>query len=388
MGDIPKRKLVQTVLDLHPERRVKDRGGQSPYFVRNAQSSNAPDRFKGDTNSGSSNSQETEGVELTSPSSTQEDASTSQASLDTVHLKPISSRDTKLKQRETLKQIAEETVSILVELIPHITSHAPPKGYPYFPPDPPHLHQKYCPEFPSTVIRVLDEDTYDAAIGLANCSRYVMVHDKRPVCVLNMANAYSAGGGWKRGALAQEEALCYRSSLSFTLKLRYYPLPEFGAIYSPRVVIFRENMKKGHSLMDLSQPKLLPVVSVVSAAALCVPKLETLEDEDQKGIHTVYRDVYRDPNDREIMKEKMRVILRTAAFNGHRRLVLGAFGCGAFLNPREEVADCWAEVFDEQEFGGGWWESVIFAVMDDTGEGKEGNGNFGVFCRKLDMKMV
>lgn len=82
------------------------------------------------------------------------------------------------------------------------------------------------------------------------------------------------------------------------------------------------------------------------------------------------------------------MILRTAAYNGHRRLVLGALGCGAFLNPREDVADCFAEVFSEGEFGGGWWESIIFAVMDDLEEGKDGDGNYGVFYRKLHGMMV
>jgi len=196
-----------------------------------------------------------------------------------------------------------------------------------------------------------------------------------------MANAYSAGGGWKKGALAQEEALCYRSSLSFTLRLRYYPLPEMGAIYSPTVLVIRSSIKDGHGVLDLSHPEKLPVVSVISVAALCFPET-TMSGDGQN------REIYKNPEDRDVMKEKMRVILRTAAFNGHRRLVLGALGCGAFLNPKEEVADCWAEVFGEREFGGGWWESIIFAVLNDMGHGKDGDDNFNIFSRRLNGMMV
>jgi uncharacterized protein (TIGR02452 family) len=189
-------------------------------------------------------------------------------------------------------------------------------------------------------------------------------------------NAFAIGAGefWRSPSLP----FTNRSSLSFTLKLRYYPLQDDQAIYSPTVVIIRDSLRNGHTLLDLTKAKELPIVSVISMAALCMPAV------DNSG----GRLRYRNPQDRELMKEKMRIVLRTAAFNGHRRLVLGAFGCGAFLNPREEVADCWAEVFAEAEFRGGWWESICFAVMDDRNAGKDGYGNFGIFYRRLHGTMV
>ncbi|KAL1964695.1 hypothetical protein VTN77DRAFT_6721 [Rasamsonia byssochlamydoides] len=282
-----------------------------------------------------------------------------------------------LDRRRRLAQTAQETKTLLPGILKTIP-HAPPHGYLYKPPSPPKLNQKHCPGFSPAEVKVLDADTFDTAINVAKCEQYMTVRDKRPVCVLNMANAQSAGGGWLNGALAQEEALCYRSSLSFTLKLRYYPLQDDQAIYSPTVVIIRDSLQNGHTLLDLTKPEELPVVSVISIAALCRPPL------DNSGPRPKYRNL----RDRELMKEKMRIILRIAAFNGHRRLVLGAFGCGAFLNPREEVADCWAEVFSEAEFKGGWWESICFAVMDDLNAGKDGNGNFGVFYRRLNGTMV
>lgn len=115
------------------------------------------------------------------------------------------------------------------------------------------------------------------------------------------------------------------------------------------------------------------MVSVVSVAAIRGPAIV----RNDRG-----KERYQRSEDREAMKTKMRTVLRIAARNGHRRLVLGALGCGAFGNPREEVVDCWREVFGEEEFGGGWWANVVFAVME--GGTRTGKGNFTAFLEGLD----
>ncbi|KKZ68435.1 hypothetical protein EMCG_05894 [[Emmonsia] crescens] len=375
MADPSNRKLVQTILNLHPERRRDLGGSHSPYFVR--QPSND------DTITSVSQDDSQDRMEDIKPTPSPLQSQSEESSTDSGYEVNLERKRAIQARRKTLSYIAAETTALLPNILA-TAPHAPPKGYLYAPPNPPRLTHRFCPGLPPTAIRIHDADTFDTAIGLAECAKYITIQDKKPVCVLNMANAHNAGGGWKRGALAQEEALCYRSSLSFSLKLRYYPIPEMGAIYSPTVLVIRANMNAGkHKLLDLSQPDKLPVVSVVSVAALCVPEVRTREVPGL-GI----RPVYKDPADREIMKEKMRVVLRTAAVNQHRRLVLGALGCGAFENPKEEVADCWGEVFQEREFSGGWWESIIFAVMDDRDEGEDGDGNFGVFYRRLNGVLV
>ena len=278
------------------------------------------------------------------------------------------------KRRERLVHIAAETKSILPNVLA-TTPQAPAHGHLYDQNTLRPLNSQKCPRYPKTAIRVLNSDTVDAAIFLSTQSSTT---PSKPVLILNMANAYHSGGGWLSGALAQEEALCYRSSLSFTLKTRYYPLPDAGGIHSPTVIVIRESMANGHDLLDLSRPEDLPVVSVVSVAGISGPKVvRTVSGEEG----------YQHKKDREMMKEKMRVVLRIAAVNGHRVVVLGALGCGAFGNPKGEVVQCWKEVFEEDEFDGGWWEAVVFAVME-TGEDKDGTGNFGVFWRGLNGVMV
>lgn len=279
------------------------------------------------------------------------------------------------KSSHLLSQIAAETKSLLPGIL-LTTPHSPATGQLYKSPDLPPLQPSQCPALEPTPIRVLNADSIDAALSLSPSpsTRPPSSKDKdsegqeKPVLILNMANAYHSGGGWLHGALAQEEALCYRTSLSFTLKTRYYPIPDEGGIYSPTVVVIRESMARGHELLDLDFPDKLPVISVVSVAAIRAPA--TVRDD--RGVER-----YKKDEDRAMMKVKMRTVLRIAAGNGHRKLVLGALGCGAFGNPREEVVGCWGEVFGEEEFGGGWWEEVVFAVMD--GGTRTGMGNFGTF---------
>lgn len=274
-----------------------------------------------------------------------------------------------------LSHVASETKSLLPNLL-LTTPHTPPTAKPYSPENLPYLDSSVCPKLTSATIKIVNADSIDAALELSGTSSLDHSNDSteaKPVLVLNMANARHPGGGWLHGALAQEEVLCYRSSLSFTLKRRLYPIPDYGGIYSPTVVIIRESLARGHNLLDLSKPEELPVLSFVSVAAIRGPAIaKTLAGAEK----------YKYAGDRDVMKEKMRVVLRIAGATGHRRLVLGALGCGAFGNPRVEVARCWREVFEEQEFQGGWWETVVFAVMEAGGKW-DGDGNFGVFWRDL-----
>lgn len=278
-------------------------------------------------------------------------------------------------RRQKLSEVAAETISLLPGLLatrPDVGKeghlHTSTAISPLDPTDPhPHL--------PPTSIRVLDADTIDAALTLLtkpSTTTNPNPNRTKPPLLLNMANATHAGGGFKHGALAQEEALCYRSSLIFTLKLRHYPLPPLSALYSPKILIIRSSLSSGHGLLDLRHPANLPVLSVISVAAVCLPARKTTFPSGSKQ-----KEMYANPHDRDLMREKMRTILRVAAREGHTQLVLGALGCGAFRNPSWEVAELWKSVLCEREFGGGRWEDVVFAVM---GAGTE---NFGVFEETL-----
>ncbi|KAI5462900.1 hypothetical protein BGZ63DRAFT_352773 [Mariannaea sp. PMI_226] len=276
------------------------------------------------------------------------------------------------RQNGALAEVAEETRRVLPDILkklPHIRAD---QSGAYLYENARRLRSLDCPRKTSsgrTRIKVFNEDSFNAAIRLRD--------SKGPasgrVAVLNLASHSSPGGGWLKGARAQEEALCYRSSLYLSLHKRYYPWRQRMGIYTPACVIIRSDMDSGHELLwpDVDA-KDLPVVSVISIAALRKPPVDRIQIPTSDGMQE--KRVFSRPSDRELTKTKMRLCLRMAAHQEHGLLVLGALGCGAFGNPPREVANCWLEVLKESEFQGGWWEDVWFAVYD-----KRNEGNFEIF---------
>ncbi|KAK2610602.1 hypothetical protein N8I77_004019 [Diaporthe amygdali] len=242
--------------------------------------------------------------------------------------------------------------------------------------DLPQLKKEDCPEHVKTTIKVINEDTFEAAISMMSSDDSNQTKNPlfRPA-VLNLASDTSPGGGWLNGSMAQEEALCYRSSLSLSLHKAYYPWNAMQGVYTRDVVIIRSSTENGHQLVAPDTPvDDLPVVSVLSVAAIRRPKLS----DGQVLGSGAKRKIFANKEDRDLTKKKMTLALRMAASRGHDRLVLGALGCGAFRNPVEEVAECWKEVLEQDEFKGGWWKEVCFAVLDRKNE-----GNFEVFEQTL-----
>lgn len=259
-----------------------------------------------------------------------------------------------------------------------------------------------------TPVRVFNQDSFDAAIAMptsiasggaptpissaaapaALLPNYLAATAQQPsnltagaaarVAVLNMASEKNPGGGWLNGASAQEEALCFRSTLAASLHRRWYPLPARSGLYTPDVVVFRRGMDAGHTPITTAPGSVLPVVSVLSVAGLRRPEVMRGGPAGGAG-----RLVFAKAAARELAKDKMRLCLRMAAARGHVLLVLGALGCGAFKNPPEEIADCWMEVLSEDEFAGGWFREIWFAVYDRRGE-----GNFEIFRDRFDGKTV
>ncbi|KAJ5094885.1 hypothetical protein N7532_007176, partial [Penicillium argentinense] len=194
-------------------------------------------------------------------------------------------------------------------------------------------------------ITVQDQDTFTAARCILSTNSQVRVG------ILNMASEKNPGGGWLRGALAQEEALCLRSTLAATLNKEWYPLPSYGAIWSPKVAVFRDELENGYRVYN---PEQRFIVGVVSLAALRRPALT----KDKKQ--------FANPNDVQVLKNKMRQIMRIIADNNISYCVLGAMGCGAFQNPPYEVARIYKEVLGEEEWDG-VFEEIVFAVLDTRG---------------------
>jgi uncharacterized protein (TIGR02452 family) len=196
------------------------------------------------------------------------------------------------------------------------------------------------------------------------------------LCVLNMASAKNPGGGVHGGAGAQEEYLfrcsdyyrfLYQYASKFDSYTNYkiprnprhcYPLGEFGGIYSHGVTIFRDTQANGYQLIDSPWR-----VNFVAVAAYHLPyKVDSIPQKFIDG--TIH---------------KIRAILRIAYNNGQHRLVLGAFGCGAFHNPPNQIARLFKQVLSESEFNG-LFRNICFAIIEDH---NSGNQNYSAFSSEF-----
>ena len=211
---------------------------------------------------------------------------------------------------------------------------------------------------PKTPVCVVNLDSFD-------CAEQLTLEGKQNIAVLNMASSTTPGGGYQSGASAQEEALCRRSTLFITIRRQrgFHPIPRHGAIYSPDVLVLRTS--------DDAQCSLLPDTSrwwtsVISAAAIDRPRLTSSKTDFAKK------------SDREDTKERIRTVLRVAAQEERKNLVLGAWGAGAFGNPPKAMAGLFKEVLEEVEFSKRF-EGIWFAVIE-----RGGSENYAVFKEALD----
>ncbi|MEV0250540.1 TIGR02452 family protein [Nocardia sp. NPDC050712] len=167
------------------------------------------------------------------------------------------------------------------------------------------------------------------------------------VGVLNFASARNPGGGYLRGARAQEEDLC-RSALLYRCLLEapdYYAAHRGSkdlryshrVIFSPAVPVIRD--EDGALIADP-----YPVAFLTSPA----PNAGELRKQSGRPVPV-----------RTELHERAARVLAVAARHGVRELVLGAWGCGVFRNDPAEVA----AAFDAAlRVHGAAFERVVFAV--------------------------
>jgi uncharacterized protein (TIGR02452 family) len=209
-------------------------------------------------------------------------------------------------------------------------------------------------------IKVVTTDSLTAAQILTSVHK---PSKKSPnVGILNMASPLRPGGGVLAGATSQEEFLCARTTLLPSLKESFYRLPELGGAFTRDVLVFRTSGPLGESSGELVSAERF-YVDVISAGMLRFPDLEGGEDEVKKLSR----------KDRVIVEGKMRGVLRIAEMKGCRKLVLGAWGCGAYGNPVVDVAQAWSRVLAGRDDTGSkrnskvteTWpglEEIIFAI--------------------------
>lgn len=201
----------------------------------------------------------------------------------------------------------------------------------------------------------VNEDSFTAAIKMLSAgSKNLAEDEKAEPLVLNFANPVHIGGGVRNGARAQEEDLCRQSSLLLSLESReafkYYKynrglhgkMGSDAFILSPKVEIIKD--RNGDFL---ESPR-------IAAAITCAaPYLKF-------GMGRMTMPEYCD-----MMLLRIKGLLKFAAQSGYTRLVLGAWGCGAFGNDPKIMSDLFNKAFQETN-PDGLFREVCFAVLDTS----------------------
>lgn len=177
--------------------------------------------------------------------------------------------------------------------------------------------------------------------------------------VLNLASPVHPGGGVRRGARAQEEDLCRKSSLLLSLESKtarkYYDynrsLHSFmgsdALMITPQVEIIKD---ENGELLDNTV-----VVSVLTCAA---PKVTGGKEGMSEAAY------------RELVYNRIMGMLKCAAYLGYTDFVLGAWGCGAYGNDASVISDLFYRAFKELDYNGykenDLFSRIDFAVLDRT----------------------
>lgn len=153
--------------------------------------------------------------------------------------------------------------------------------------------------------------------------------------------------------MAQEEELFRRTTLSLSLPRDIYPLHGMATVMSPHVTVFRTVF-----CYQIVDPRHWFDISVLTAAAIRKPRVEN--------------NTYARARDRRLMRRKIERVLELAPDGC--ALVLGAWGCGAFGHPPEEVAMLFRGALQRHAAR---FRVVRFAVLSTH------DRNFEVFARVL-----
>jgi uncharacterized protein (TIGR02452 family) len=177
------------------------------------------------------------------------------------------------------------------------------------------------------------------------------------VAMLNFASARNPGGGFQGGSEAQEESLARASGLfaSISRVSGYYEanrqhrsaLYTDHIIFSPLVPFFRDDA--GELLAEPWR------ASVVSAPA---PNAGAVRANEPSAVSRIT----------ETMRRRISYVLAVAASQAQSTLVLGAWGCGVFLNDPADVAGLFADALTGEGAFAGTFEEVVFAVLDRRGD--------------------
>lgn len=183
-------------------------------------------------------------------------------------------------------------------------------------------------EQPTEVV-VADMKTLDAALK----------HREGKTCVLNFASFKNPGGGFLRGAVAQEEYLCQNSTL-------YNVLSKFPAYYEKNRLNTNDALYWNRAVYSPSIT-ILPNEGLVDVLSCAAPNVRASHASDTKKT--------------KALVSRIKFVLDILEKEECDTVILGAFGCGVFGNDPKLVA----ETFKRQRVLQRGFSKVIFAIPNE-----------------------
>jgi len=232
------------------------------------------------------------------------------------------------------------------------------------------------PRFAHTLFEVRSQNCVEMAYDLSFRGGNTLV--------LNLANSFDFGGAYLKARGTQEEEISRCTGLAPAVNKHhgvqlkeFYPLHSqnhagpAGGLYTPQVLVIRMGMQNDYQFYDQPMP-----IAIATFAAYDKPELDWTDSRHPRMQGEKLK----------WTREKVRTIYQCAYENGHDTLVLGAFGCGAFANPPDHIAELFKDA-GEKEYKG-CFRYIGFAVLEDMSDGKAHNpeGNFKPFERMVQQQ--
>lgn len=197
------------------------------------------------------------------------------------------------------------------------------------------------------------------------------------VGVLNFASATNPGGGVTRGSSAQEECLCRCSTLYNCLNTRriwdaFYmphrrsgnPLHNDDIIFTPAVQVIKDD-----DYHLLSAPFAVDVITC-AAPNLRERPSNAFNPSENEAVQISPEQLLR------LHEQRARKIFSVAVKEHIEVLILGAFGCGAFMNDPAVVAEAYRRVLPEFL---PYFRTIEFAIYCRPGD----DSNYRAFVSSL-----
>lgn len=203
------------------------------------------------------------------------------------------------------------------------------------------------------------------------------------IVALNMANSHEPGGGYLRGATAQEEELCRTSPFLYASIANKQTINQFynnwgdnwhnRILYTRDTLFIREDSISGN--YDLLKSSQQYTCSIVTAAApdmnrIFYKNIQQHEHDIKKMIKQIYYAPFIIDDNSQMINLEQHIIKK------QNILILSAWGCGAFsptINHESYSALIAKYFYDVLKEIGGDYKKICFAIISDK------KNNFNIF---------